>query len=192
MAHDINHSLPSDLQSEHPTAIFSDPTNDHHSDPHQPSLPTLTTFQKNIRQQPQYYPIFDPPKIKLQTLAQEKAAMMAQYDDLVYAVLAADDDSPFSDNIKASEAQFATLCDNELFPAVFNISESLLQSTFTSLTQLLSAYNPGHSVDTFSHDDQHSAKLASVVSPGIGQGNATFKFLFASMCQTNGPTAAYP
>ena len=60
---------------------------------------------------------------------------MAQYDAKMYAAFEADDDSPLSDNIKASAAQFATLCDNELFPAAFNISESLLHSTFTSLTQ---------------------------------------------------------
>ena len=108
---------------------------------------------------------------------------MAQYDNKMYAALEADDDSPLSDNIKASAAQSATLCNNESFPAVFNISKSLLHSTFTSLTQQLSAYTPDHSANTFSHDDQHSAKFASVVSPGIGQSNETSQPLFVYICR---------
>ena len=100
----------------------------------------------------------------------------------MYAALEADDDLTLSDNIKALAAQFASLCDNELFPAVFNIPESLLQSTCTSLTQPLSESTPDHSADTFSLDEQHSAKSAFVASPGMGQGNATSPDLFAYMC----------
>ena len=48
---------------------------------------------------------------------------MAQYDNDMYAALFDDDDLPLSDNIKASAAQFASLCDNELFLAAFNIPE---------------------------------------------------------------------
>ena len=116
MALDVNHPLPSDLHSEHPTVISLDLANDHYSNPHQPSPPPPTTLQRNPRQQPRYYPIFDPPKIKLQQIAIEKAAAMAQYNDKMYAALEANDDSPLSDTIKALAAQFATLCDNESFP----------------------------------------------------------------------------
>ena len=121
------------------------------------------------------------------------AMVMAQYDDNMYAALEADDDSPLSDNIKASAAQFASLCDNELFPVAYNLPESILHRTFPSLTQQLPAYNPDHTVDTFSHDynsidttlssSQYSNEFASAIFPGIGQGNTTSPPLFAYMCR---------
>ena len=111
----------------------------------------------------------------------------------MYVALEADDDSPLSDNIKASSSQFASLCDNELFPAADNLPESILYRTFTSLTQQLPAYNPGHNVNPLSHNydsgnttlssSHHSNKFASTISPRIGQGNATSPPLFAYMCQ---------
>ena len=124
----------------------------------------------------------DPPKIKLQIIAKEKAAAMAQYDNGMYAALEDDDDSPLRDNIKASAAKFASLCDNESFPAVFDIPGSLLQSIYISLTQPLSESTPDHSADIFSLVEQHSAISAFVASPGLDQGNATSPHLFVYMC----------
>ena len=44
---------------------------------------------------------------------------MAQFDNEMCAALFDNDDFPLIDNIKASAAQFASLCDDESFLAVF-------------------------------------------------------------------------
>jgi len=72
---------------------------------------------------------------------------MAQYDDNMYAAMEADKEYPLSDNIKASAAQFASLCDNDFFP------ETQTPDTHTPLTQYLIAFEPAPAnADTASQD----------------------------------------
>ena len=150
--------------------------------PRTPPKTISPTLQQNL-QQSRYFPIFDLPKIQLHRFAKEKAAAMAKYDKEMYADLVDDADCPLSDNIKASGAQFSSLCDNELFLTVSNIPKSLIPRTYNSITQPLSASIPVHTAGTFSPAAQHSIKSAFVAFTGMSKGNATSPHLFENMCK---------
>ena len=104
---------------------------------------------------------------------------MAHYDDDICAALFDNDDLPLSNNIKASAAQFASLCDNESFPAAFNIPDSSIHNNYNTLTQTQTVSSPAHATDDSHPDVQRSIGLALAAPIGVGQGTAMSPHRFA-------------
>ena len=146
------------------TNIIPNPIDTFHQNPS--SLPPQRL------QRPRFYPIFDPLEIKLQRLAKAKAAAMAQFDDEICATLFDDDDLPLSNNIKASAAQFASLCDNESFPAAPNIPDHSIHITHHTLTHTQHTLTSELSPDTEHLVVHHRIKPPLDESFGVGQGTA--------------------
>ena len=143
MAPDVTVPLPNVSSPSRPTDNTTDPIDNNQQTSTLPSyLPPK--HLSHLR----FYPIFDPPDIKLQRLAKEKAAAMAQFDDKLCTALFDDDnDLPLSNNIKASVARFASLCDDESFPTVSNIPDPSIHTIRNTLTQahftLIPTLSPG-------------------------------------------------
>ena len=105
MAPNVTVPLPNVLSPSRPTNNTTDPI-----DANQQNSTLPSYLPPKRLSHPRLYPIFDPLEIKLQRLASTKAAAIAQFDNEVCATLFDDDDLLLSDNIKASAAQFASLC----------------------------------------------------------------------------------
>ena len=129
MALDVTDSCSNDSLSNHITATIPNPIDAYPPNPPSPSSLPLQSLHR-----PRLYPIFNPPRIKLQWLAKAKAAAMAQFDDEMCAALFDNNDLPLGNNIKASAAQFTSLCNNESFPAVSNIPDNSIHTTRNIMT----------------------------------------------------------
>ena len=102
-----------------PIVTILNPINAYPQNSSSPSSPFPWSLHR-----PRFYPIFDPPKIKLRQLAKAKEAEMAQFDDEMCTTWFDDDDLPLSNNIKASAAQFASLCDDDSFHLQHNATNT--------------------------------------------------------------------